>query len=715
MMKAESNSLITILVVDDTPGSIGVVQAVLEEAGYHVAIATSGEKALQRATLVMPHLILLDVLMPGLDGYETCRRLKAQEATRDIPVVFLSGLTETFDKVKGFALGAVDYLIKPIAPEELLARVLAHVTIGRLERELRAANRTLEERVAARTTELSATNARLREEIEERKRTEEALRESEQRFRTIFDQTFQLVGVLSVDGTVLRANPAALHFAGVSEETVLGKPFWETPWWAHSAEWREKLRAAVKEAAGGKLVRFEATHLTADGQLRDVDFSLEPVTDADGRVVQLIPEGRDITERKRTEETLRLSAERMEALLQLNQMTGETLDVIAGFAFDAAVRLTRSRLGYLAFLNEDQTVLTMQLWSPEAMAECKVPGLPRLYPVETTGLWGEAVRQRRAIITNDYAAANPWKKGLPEGHVRLTRHMNVPVMAGGRIVLVAGVGNKDEEYNDADVQQLTLLMEGLWRLIERKRAAEEIQRLNCDLDRRVKERTAELEAAIRELEAFSYSVSHDLRAPLRHIESFIGLLKPRASSLGGQSLHYMDTIAESAARLGRLIDALLAFSRLGRQEMSKASVDLGALVQEVLQELSPDAAGRSIRWTIGVLPPVIADRALLRTVLVNLIANAMKFTRPREVAEIEVGCERRGGESVIYVRDNGVGFDPSRLDELFGVFQRLHRSDEFEGTGVGLANVRRIIARHGGRTWAEGGVEKGATFYFSLP
>ena len=154
MMKTETNNLITILVVDDTPGSIGVVQAVLEKAGYRVAIATSGEKALQRAALVMPNLILLDVLMPGLDGYETCRRLKAQEATRDIPVIFLSGLTETFDKVKGFGLGAVDYLIKPVAPEELLARVRTHVTISRLERELRAANRTLEERVAARTAEL---------------------------------------------------------------------------------------------------------------------------------------------------------------------------------------------------------------------------------------------------------------------------------------------------------------------------------------------------------------------------------------------------------------------------------------------------------------------------------------------------------------------------------------------------------------------------------
>jgi PAS domain S-box-containing protein len=314
-MRAETNNQTTILLVDDTPGSIGVVQAALEEAGYRVAIATSGEKALQRAALVMPDLILLDVLMPGMDGYETCRQLKAQEATRDFPVIFLSGLTETIDKVKGLEVGAVDYLIKPIATEELLARVRTHVTISRLERELQASNRTLEERVAARTAEVNATNKRLMAEIEERKRTGEALRQSEQRFRAIFDQTFQFIGVLTIEGILLQANQTALQFAGVGEEPVLGKPFWQTPWWAHSAELQQRLQAAVREAAGGKLVRFEATHTMPDGQIRYLDFSLKPITDAEGRVFELLPEGRDITERKQSEEALRESRQRLDNIV----------------------------------------------------------------------------------------------------------------------------------------------------------------------------------------------------------------------------------------------------------------------------------------------------------------------------------------------------------------------------------------------------------------
>ena len=324
-MTMETNNPATILLVDDTPGSIGVALTALEEAGYRVAIATSGEKALQRAVLVMPDLILLDVIMPGLDGYEVCRRLKAQEGTRDIPVIFLSAQTETFDKVKGFGLGAVDYLIKPVASEELLARVHSHVTVSRLERELRAANRSLEERVAARTVELRDANMRLLEEIEERKRTGDALRQSEQKFRAIFDQTFQFIGLLSVEGILLQANQTALQFAGATEDAIIGKFFWETPWWTHSPEMQQRLRMAVQEAAGGKMVRFEATHTTPDGQVHWIDFSLKPVTDAAGRVVQLIPEGRDITERKQAEEEIRkLNAELEQRVIQRTRELAES-------------------------------------------------------------------------------------------------------------------------------------------------------------------------------------------------------------------------------------------------------------------------------------------------------------------------------------------------------------------------------------------------------
>lgn len=253
-------------------------------------------------------------------------------------------------------------------------------------------------------------------------------------------------------------------------------------------------------------------------------------------------------------------------------------------------------------------------------------------------------------------------------------------------------------------------------VLERALEVRRLRLKNTALERQVRDRTAQLEAANKELEAFSYSVSHDLRAPVRHVGSFAILIRQSETSMSDRGKHYLQIVSESATHMLQLIDDLLDFSRNTRVEIHRAEIEVGALVEDVIQSLQPEAAGRNIVWKKGALPVVRADVALLRQVFVNLLQNAIKYTRQRDPAEIEIDCRNTGaGEVVLFVRDNGAGFDMKYVDKLFGVFQRLHRSGEFEGTGVGLANVRRIIARHGGRTWAEGKVNAGATFYFSLP
>jgi len=525
-----------ILIVDDTPANLDLLEKILTGAGYQVRSAGDGEVALRSVGVEPPGLILLDVKMPGMDGFEVCRRLKDDKRSSSIPIIFISILEDETARIKGFQTGGVDYINKPFHAEEVLMRVNTHLTIHRMQLNL-------EEIVRERSTELEEANLKLRQQIDEHLLTMGMLRESEEKYRRIVDTANEGIWMLNKDIRTILVNDQMARMLGYQVEEMTGQP-------------------------------------------------------------------------------------------------------VEAFMFE------------------------------------------------------EDVPDNRRKMDNR-------RQGIAEHYERRFRCKDGQTLW----TLVSGTPVYDSEHHfNGTCGMLT-------DITERKRAEEKIHTLNIELEQRVRERTAQLEAANEELEAFSFHVAHDLRAPLLHVEGFIEILQERIKEiLDEKSQHYMAVISDSAKRMGMLIDDLLSFSRMGRQEMSRMQVDLGALVREVIREFEPETSGRAIHWRIANLPVVTGDRAMLRIVLVNLISNALKFTKLREQAEIEIGClPARETETTVFVRDNGVGFDMKYADKLFGVFQRLHKPEDFEGTGIGLANIRRIITRHGGTTWAEGKVDQGATVYFSLP
>ncbi len=553
-MEQPSQKVATILIVDDVPENIDILGGILSDF-YNVKVATNGRKALQLAETVQPDLILLDIMMPDMDGYQVCTSLKQNPTTAAIPVIFVTALSDNADQERGFAVGAVDFLTKPINPPVTLARVKTHLA-------LRQAYLDLE-------------------------------------------------------------------------------------------KWNNSLQARVMQ-----------------------DYK------------------------------------RQKAQLKLYEMDQASCNDLLDAALEESLNLTESQIGYIYQYDEDSRLFTLYSWSDSALPECTIMHKQTIYDLDSTGLWGEVVRQRKAIVTNDYNAPNPFKKGYPKGHVPLVRHMNLPIFRLNKIVAVVGVGNKATDYTDDDVRQLELFLNATWNMVERRKSQDELQ---------VAHKFAEESSKVKS--QLLANLSHELRTPLNGIIGGAQLLD--FTEMSTEQHGYLQMINESAANELNLVTNLLELVRMETVgiQVEKAMFSLRRCVDDVVQvyEASARSKGLVIYQDLpSDLPTdVVGDRVRIQQILHCLLGNAVKFTEQGSVT-IKLSCQSEQ-DSTLKIRfsviDTGVGIEPENLDKIFELFIQSDMSNtrRFGGLGLGLAICSRLAAALQGKIWVESVSGSGSSFHLEIP
>lgn len=611
------NEKTNILIVDDKAKNIFALEQILSVPGRNFIRAMNGQDALKIVLNKEIDLIILDVQMPDMDGFEVAQILKSHKRTKDIPIIFASAeKKEHRFMMKGFEEGAVDYLYKPLDSAVTEAKVSVLLQLHLQKKELVRKNITLE------------------------------------KYALLINNSADLICIINA-GTLKfeEVNYAVNSMLGYTTEEVKNTSL------LFYLEGEDRVTVQKLCQANKEQFSFEARLYCKNRSIKWLNWN---VVNKDGL---WFANARDITGIKEAEEIKN----------HLSIVVKQSIDAIYLHDHEGKIISWNEGAEKMYGFSEAEAV-NMKIWN--IVPEQLLSGM-------------------QAVISDILSG----KKIQLQEMQRITKY--------GKIIDVIFSASVITDFNGS-LKSVAITER---EITQQKKADREIRQLNADL----KTNIIQLEATNKELESFSYSVSHDLRTPLRSINGYSRIIQEdHHAQLDSEVLRLLENIQSNANRMGVLIDNLLEFSRLGRRKVTKMPVDVMELAQRVLEDLDEDSIGK-VKIQIGSLATAEGDPVLLYQVLVNLISNAIKYSGKKEVPAIEIGYSGNDEEYIYYVKDNGTGFDMAYAHKLFGVFQRLHSNEEFEGTGVGLAIVQRIIVKHGGRVWAEGQPDKGATFFFSLP
>lgn len=822
-MNSDSAEKGVILVVDDTPTNLEVLFNLLGTSGFRVLVAEDGASAIQKANYALPDLILLDIRMPKLDGFETCRRLKASAATKAIPIIFLSALTDTEDKVKGFNLGAVDFITKPLQYEEVLVRVETHLRLQRLTQQLRIQNEQLEREIAERQrieaerlallerdrlARLEAETARQQaktilesitdafvevdhewrytyvnqqaerllqrqrqellgrriwdvfpeavnsvfyeqyhkavaeqtsiifeafyppldawsevhaypsknglsiyfQDITERKRSQEALRQSEARFRRLFEADIIGIFFATLSGNVTNANDAFLQMVGYTHaELHHGLINWDamTPLHAHD----ENQAAFAQLLEAGACVPFEQEFICKDGSHLPVVVGaalldrppIEPNQFTEPMVVAFVL---DLSARKQAENALQRQNWRVQLFSELALKIRQSLNIEdilqttvtelqTAFQFDRALILRLLPNGQAKVVTEAVAPGCTSIIERNITDDCFGPEYLQKY-----------VRGRvYSIIDRETASVVPCLVNFMR-EFEIRAKLVVPILLKDELwgLLIAHQCAKPRQWTDFETELLQQLADQIGIALTQAQLLEQETRQHLELSR-----------SNTELQQFAYIASHDLQEPLRMVTSYLQLLQRRyQGKLDADADDFIGYAVDGATRMRTLIHDLLTYSRIGTRGQPFELIDCAGVVEQAMNNLkiAIEESNATIRY--ANLPRLMADPMQLTQLFQNLIGNAIKF-RSDALPIVTIRATLQAGAWLFSVQDNGIGIDSQYNERIFVIFQRLHNRTEYQGTGIGLAVCKKIVERHGGEIWVQSRSGSGATFYFTIP